>query len=55
MGSNLNVYNFFQEFGHPHILLQKEEGYLQEIVRQTGPKMAEILKKIAETVNKFSF
>ena len=44
------MFIFFQEFGHPHILLQNEEGYLQKIVQHTGSKMAEILKRIAKTV-----
>ncbi|XP_051154775.1 ATP-binding cassette sub-family C member 4-like [Leptopilina boulardi] len=36
------------EFDHPYLLLQKEEGYLHEMVQHTGPEMALVLTKMAE-------
>lgn len=38
------------EFDHPHLLLQKRNGYLSEMVKRTGPGMAEALTKIAKEV-----
>ncbi|KAH0544123.1 probable multidrug resistance-associated protein lethal(2)03659 [Cotesia glomerata] len=35
------------EFDHPHILFQKENGDLSNMVRETGEMMTEALKKIA--------
>ncbi|XP_012274748.1 probable multidrug resistance-associated protein lethal(2)03659 [Orussus abietinus] len=35
------------EFDHPHLLLQKEKGYLQGMVKQTGRSMAEALTAVA--------
>lgn len=39
------------EFDHPHILLQKNDGYLTKMVEQTGEAMAEQLRKMAEKVS----
>ncbi|XP_014208188.1 probable multidrug resistance-associated protein lethal(2)03659 [Copidosoma floridanum] len=36
------------EFDHPHVLLQKESGYLRSMVNETGPAMAEALQEVAE-------
>ncbi|XP_051154777.1 probable multidrug resistance-associated protein lethal(2)03659 isoform X2 [Leptopilina boulardi] len=36
------------EFDHPHLLLQKENGYLQEMVRQCGSETSSSLRTIAE-------
>ncbi|XP_015517778.1 probable multidrug resistance-associated protein lethal(2)03659 isoform X1 [Neodiprion pinetum] len=36
------------EFDHPHLLLQNRQGYLYDMVQQTGHSMAENLTKIAE-------
>ncbi|XP_046989232.1 ATP-binding cassette sub-family C member 4-like isoform X1 [Schistocerca americana] len=36
------------EFDHPHVLLQNEEGYFYKMVQQTGPSMAEQLRRAAE-------
>lgn len=38
------------EFDHPHLLLQKRNGYLSEMVKRTGPGMAETLSRIAKEV-----
>ncbi|XP_039296147.1 probable multidrug resistance-associated protein lethal(2)03659 [Nilaparvata lugens] len=35
------------EFGHPHELLQKQDGYFFKLVQETGPKMARNLSEIA--------
>ncbi|KAF6207171.1 hypothetical protein GE061_018410, partial [Apolygus lucorum] len=35
------------EFDHPHILLQKPDGYLWSMVKQTGNSTSEVLKGIA--------
>ncbi|XP_011505353.1 PREDICTED: probable multidrug resistance-associated protein lethal(2)03659 [Ceratosolen solmsi marchali] len=42
------------EFDHPHILLQKESGYLKSMVNETGPAMAISLMGIAENAYKKS-
>lgn len=39
------------EFGHPHVLLQKNDGYLTQMVAQTGNVMTQHLKMIAEQVS----
>ncbi|XP_015609831.1 multidrug resistance-associated protein 4 [Cephus cinctus] len=36
------------EFGHPHELLQNENGYFSNMVRETGTVMTEQLKRIAK-------
>lgn len=36
-----------QEFDHPHVLLQKETGYLKGMVQETGKAMAEALTSVA--------
>jgi len=36
-----------QEFDHPHVLLQKDTGYLKSMVQETGKAMAEVLASIA--------
>ncbi|CAB0038330.1 unnamed protein product [Trichogramma brassicae] len=36
------------EFDHPYILLQKENGHLKNMVKETGPAMAEALHTVAE-------
>ncbi|XP_058802493.1 ATP-binding cassette sub-family C member 4-like isoform X2 [Phymastichus coffea] len=36
------------EYDHPHLLLQKNDGYFKKMVQQTGPAMAEHLRSIAE-------
>ena len=41
------IYYLFQEFDHPYILLQKETGYLKNMVNETGSTMAEILRTMA--------
>lgn len=41
---------YLQEFDHPHILLQNRQGYLYNMVQQTGHSMADTLMKIAEKV-----
>ena len=43
-----------QEFDHPHILLQNENGVLYQMVEETGHTMAESLLKIARTVSNFN-
>ncbi|KAL0104939.1 hypothetical protein PUN28_016527 [Cardiocondyla obscurior] len=35
------------EFDHPHVLLQKETGYLKSMVQETGQAMAEALAGVA--------
>ncbi|KYN28047.1 hypothetical protein ALC57_02483 [Trachymyrmex cornetzi] len=35
------------EFDHPHMLLQKDTGYLKSMVQETGKAMAEVLASIA--------
>ncbi|XP_011702530.1 PREDICTED: probable multidrug resistance-associated protein lethal(2)03659 [Wasmannia auropunctata] len=35
------------EFDHPHVLLQKETGYLKSMVQETGKAMAEALAGVA--------
>ncbi|XP_018350478.1 PREDICTED: probable multidrug resistance-associated protein lethal(2)03659 [Trachymyrmex septentrionalis] len=35
------------EFDHPHVLLQKDTGYLKSMVQETGKAMAEVLASIA--------
>nr|XP_012230327.1 PREDICTED: probable multidrug resistance-associated protein lethal(2)03659 isoform X1 [Linepithema humile]XP_012230329.1 PREDICTED: probable multidrug resistance-associated protein lethal(2)03659 isoform X1 [Linepithema humile]XP_012230330.1 PREDICTED: probable multidrug resistance-associated protein lethal(2)03659 isoform X1 [Linepithema humile] len=35
------------EFDHPHVLLQKESGYLKNMVHETGKAMAEALAGVA--------
>ena len=44
--SNAYFYDV-QEFDHPHVLLQKESGYLKSMVRETGTAMAEALAGVA--------
>lgn len=36
------------EFNHPYLLLKQEQGYLYDMVQQTGPEMALVLTKMAE-------
>lgn len=36
------------EFDHPHNLLQKPDGYLTRMVRETGPHMETLLRNVAE-------
>jgi len=36
-----------QEFDHPHVLLQKETGYLKSMVQETGKAMMEALVDVA--------
>jgi len=36
------------EFGPPHELLQKKDGYFAKMVSQTGERMESVLKKTAE-------
>lgn len=38
------------EYDHPHLLLQNNDGHLTKMVQQTGPTMADRLRKIAEKV-----
>lgn len=38
------------ELDHPHILLQKTNGFLSNMVERTGAGMAENLKKVAREV-----
>lgn len=40
-----------QEFGHPHVLLQDKGGAFWRMVEQTGPAMAETLRRIAQQVS----
>ncbi|KAJ8920888.1 hypothetical protein NQ315_015681 [Exocentrus adspersus] len=35
------------EFDHPHLLLQKKNGYFSEMVKKTGPGMSDTLIRIA--------
>lgn len=35
------------EFDHPHVLLQKEKGFLKSMVQETGKAMAEALTSVA--------
>ncbi|XP_012058527.1 PREDICTED: LOW QUALITY PROTEIN: probable multidrug resistance-associated protein lethal(2)03659 [Atta cephalotes] len=35
------------EFDHPHVLLQKDTGYLKSMVQETGKAMAEVLTSVA--------
>jgi hypothetical protein len=42
--------NITQEFGHPHILLQNQEGILNSMVEQTGTSSAAMLRKTAKEV-----
>jgi len=44
--SKLDFYHV-QEFDHPHVLLQKESGYLKSMVQETGTAMAEALAGVA--------
>lgn len=37
-----------QEFDHPHILLQNENGYLSKMVHETGSTMIEALRNVAK-------
>lgn len=37
------------EFGHPHNLLQSNEGFFRKLVDQTGPSTANVLKSTAKT------
>lgn len=37
-----------QEFDIPHLLLQKEDGFLKNMVNETGKSMAEALTAVAE-------
>lgn len=39
-----------QEFGHPHLLLKNENGYLYQMVQQTGHAVAESLFRAAQMV-----
>ncbi|XP_033213303.1 probable multidrug resistance-associated protein lethal(2)03659 [Belonocnema kinseyi] len=39
------------EFDHPSSLLQKEEGFLYDMVQQTGQEMAQVLTKMAEKIS----
>lgn len=36
------------EFAHPHVLLQKLDGYFTQMVKQTGHMMEKKLRKIAK-------
>lgn len=36
------------EFGPPHELLQKKEGYFAKMVSQTGERMESMMRKTAE-------
>lgn len=38
------------EFDHPHILLQKDTGFLSSMVERTGAGMADNLKRVARQV-----
>jgi hypothetical protein len=47
----LNVILYkFQEFDHPHLLLQNKNGFLFDMVQQTGKGMIETLTKKAKMV-----
>ena len=39
-----------QEFDHPHLLLKNENGYLYQMVQQTGHAVAESLFRAAQMV-----
>ncbi|XP_046426437.1 probable multidrug resistance-associated protein lethal(2)03659 isoform X1 [Neodiprion fabricii] len=39
---------FVVEYDHPHVLLQKENGYLRSMVDQTGKSMADTLTVVAQ-------
>lgn len=45
---NVFVALSLQEFDHPHILLQRENGFLRGMVEQTGKSMAEELATVAK-------
>lgn len=38
------------EFGEPHELLQREDGWLTRMVRQTGPESERELRNVAEAL-----
>jgi hypothetical protein len=46
---NIILYTF-QEFDHAHVLLQNKNGFLFNMVQQTGKGMIEILTKKAKMV-----
>lgn len=35
------------EFAHPHELLKNSEGYFSKMVKETGPSMEVVLRKVA--------
>lgn len=37
----------FQEFDHPHLLLQNTDGFFSRMVEQTGKAMSDVLHKVA--------
>lgn len=41
----------FQEFDHPHTLLQNSNGFLYKMVQQTGKTTEENLHKVAADVS----
>lgn len=36
------------EFGHPHLLLKNESGYLTKMLQSTGKNMEQNLKQVAK-------
>jgi hypothetical protein len=44
------ILNTFQEFDHPHVLLQNKNGFLFNMVQQTSKGMIEALTKKAKMV-----
>ena len=47
LATNLEFY-FFQEFDTPAVLLENPDGFLTELVNQTGPTMKKKLLQIAQ-------
>lgn len=41
------VYIFFQEYDHPHVLLQNPQSQFTSMVRETGRAMTDQLMRIA--------
>jgi ATP-binding cassette subfamily C (CFTR/MRP) protein 4 len=42
------------EYDHPHVLLQKKDGFLVRMSRQAGDEMLEYLKKVSEEVSELT-
>lgn len=49
------IFIYIQEYNHPHILLQNDNGHFASLVKETGTSMSDLLRKVAYNAYKNKF